>query len=100
MHEKIQKMAENWIKPVIFTKFDSKKDESKDKAVVPAGGAEEAAKDNSTPTGKRKGGEVISPSGLTPKNKTTNTGMFIFDTQKSSHKFVGYNIRPIMVKLC
>ena len=64
------------------TKFDSKKDESKrdeskkDKAVEAAKGAEEAAKNNSTPAGKRKSGEVISPSGLTPKNKTTNTGTY------------------------
>ena len=38
-------------------KYESKKD----KAVEPAEGAEEAAKDNSTPTGKRKGDEVFSP---------------------------------------
>ena len=73
-------------------KYESKKDESKkDKAAEPAGGAEEGAKDNSTPTGKRKGDEVFSPLGLTPKNKTTNKYTFIFDIQNNSqysHKFV------------
>ena len=75
-------------------KIDSKKDESKkDKAAEAAKVAEEAAKNNSTPAGKRKSGEVISPLGLTPKNKTTNTGTFIFDTLNAqfSHKSVGYN---------
>ena len=41
--------------------------------------------------GKRKGSEVTTPSGLTPKNKTTNTGMFNFDIQIASNKSVGYN---------
>ena len=56
----------------------SKKDESKEKAVKTAEGADEASKNNSTPIGKRKGSEVITPSGLTPQNKTMNTGMFNF----------------------
>ena len=59
-------------------KNDSKKDESKDKAVKTAEVAVDATKNNSTPSGKRKGSEVISHSGLTPQNKTMNTGMFIF----------------------
>ena len=59
-------------------KNDSKKDESKDKAVKTAEVAVEATKNNSTPSGKRKGSQVISHSGLTPQNKTMNTGMFIF----------------------
>ena len=58
-------------------KNDSKKDESKDKAVKTAVVAEDATKNNPTPSGKRKGSEVISHSGLTPQNKTMNTGMFI-----------------------
>ena len=59
-------------------KNDSKKEESKDKAVKTAEVAEDATKNNSTPSGKRKGSQVISHSGLTPQNKTMNTGMFIF----------------------
>jgi hypothetical protein len=39
---------------------------------------------------RNRGKEIITPLGLTPQNKTMNTGMFIFDTQ-ISHKFVGYN---------
>ena len=73
-------------------KNDSKKDESKEKAVKTAEGADEASKNNSTPIDKRKGSEVITPSGLTPQNKTMNTGMFIFNSNiQISHKFVGHN---------
>ena len=73
-------------------KNDSKKEESKDKAVKTAEVAEEASKNIFTPIGKRKGSEVITPSGLTPQNKTINTGMFILKSNiQISHKSVGYN---------
>ena len=88
------------VPPMLLEINDSKKDESKEKAVKTAEGAEEAAKNNSTPIGKRKGSEVISPSGLTPQNKTINTGMFIFNTQNQPTNLLATIIRPITVKLC
>ena len=81
-------------------KNDSKKDESKDKAVKTAVVAEDATKNNPTPSGKRKGSEVISHSGLTPQNKTMNTGMFNFMYIQISHKFAGHNNSTDHVKLC
>ena len=81
-------------------KNDSKKEESKDKAVKTAEVAEDATKNNSTPSGKRKGSQVISHSGLTPQNKTMNTGMFNFMYIQISHKFAGHNNSTDHVKLC
>ena len=81
-------------------KNDSKKEESKDKAVKTAEVAEDASKNNSTPSGKRKGSQVISHSGLTPQNKTMNTGMFNFMYIQISHKFAGHNNSTDHVKLC
>ena len=69
-------------------KYKSKKEKA-----VETVEAEKSAKEKSTPTGKRKCEEVISPTGHTPKNKATNKGTCIFDILSKSylsHKINGH----------